>query len=76
MTGPTAAATEKSPAVAERAEFDRLARVLAVHQRATEPGAHHCFCGSLADLRRLVADIHPDQPHPDQPQMDDEEIEL
>ncbi len=76
MTGPAVeVATEQAQAAAERAEFDRLARVLAAHQRATEPGREHCFCGSVADLRRLGADIDPDHPETGQREPDDEEIE-
>lgn len=50
-TSPAARATER----AERAEWNRLSAILSAHQRETAPHAHHCFCGSLEQLREAVA---------------------
>lgn len=42
---------------AERAEWSRLSAIYFAHQQAIAPGKFHCFCGSLDDMRRAVAEI-------------------
>ena len=50
-------AQERAREAAERAEFDRLSQIYFAHCNAIAPGQFHCFCGSLDDLRRAVADL-------------------
>ncbi|GLZ49231.1 hypothetical protein Acsp06_54160 [Actinomycetospora sp. NBRC 106375] len=50
-------AQERAREAAERAEFDRLSQIYFAHWNAIAPGQFHCFCGSLDDLRRAVADL-------------------
>jgi len=50
-------AEQRAREAAERAEWDRLSDIYFAHMNATAPGQFHCFCGTLDDLRRTVAEL-------------------